>query len=58
MTESEERYERAKRVGAIVELEKLKVKVIGLSHDCKITTVDRYEIEKLIDERISELKGE
>lgn len=43
---------------AIEELEKLKVKVIALSYDCKICTIDRYEVEKLIDRQIAELKGE
>ncbi len=42
---------------AISELEKLKVKVIALSYDCKISTIDRYEVEKLIDKQIAELKG-
>ena len=42
----------------IKELEELKVKVIALSYDCKIATIDRYEVEKLIDRQIAELKGD
>lgn len=50
-------YETGLGIG-IEELEKLKVKVIALSYDCKIATIDRYEVEKLIDRQIAELKGE
>ena len=45
-------------VGLIEELEKIKAEVIELSYNCEIATVDRYRVEKLIDNHIFELKGE
>jgi len=54
---AENYFEEQKKLCAITELEKLKVKVIALSYDCKIATIDRYEVEKLIDGQIAELKG-
>ena len=42
----------------IAELEKIKQEVVKMSYDCEIATVDRYKIEKLLDNHISKLKGE
>lgn len=42
----------------IEELEKIKQEVVKMSYDCEIATVDRYKIEKLLDNHIEELKGE
>ena len=46
------------RLIPISELEKIKAEVIELSYNCEIATVDRYRVEKLIDNHIFELKGE
>ena len=54
MTGSEERYKRAKRVGAIAELDKIKKEIRE-----NVFCYDKEQIIRLIiDKHISKLKGE
>ena len=42
---------------AIDVLKSLKKDITNMSYNCKISTIDRYRVEKAIDKKIAELNG-
>ena len=59
MKQFDEMYRLGRKHGATEELMKIKIEIVELSHNGEIATVDRYKVEKIIDDHITALeKGE